>query len=172
MISVNISRKFINMVNLWPKNWADQAKTGSHRGTGAPATNYSPARRAWRRHKSWRSLAQFFSLFFGVKSWAAANGWYRWHQLVQAHLNTAFKGGICQQNMSFNMYTAISKLQQSPTWKDSHAKCFILTNSTAKRSPGAMNRGEIWERVSNACFCHLPLCFHLKFYTSIKLILY
>ena len=71
-----------------------------------------------------------FSFFFGVESWAAA------------HRNTAFNGGICQQNMHFNMYTTISKPQEGSTCKDSHAKCFITTNSTVKLSPGAMNRSE------------------------------
>ena len=50
--------------------------------------------------------------------------------------------GICQQNIHFNMYTTISKPQEGSTRKDSHAKCFITTNSTAKLSPGAVNRGE------------------------------
>ena len=109
---------------------------------------------------------------FGVESWAAAHGRYRWHQVAWAHRNTAFNGGICQQNMHFNMYTTISKPQEGSTCKDSHAKCFMATNSTVKLSPGAMNRSELWERVSNACFSHLPLCFHLKLYTSIKRIFY
>ena len=54
-----------------------------------------------------------------------------------------FNGGICQQNMYLNMYTTISKLQESPTCKDSNAKCFIMTNLTAKLSPGVVNRGEL-----------------------------
>ena len=45
------------------------------------------------------------------------------------------------------MYTTTSKQQESCTFKDSHPKCFItikiLTNSTAKLSPGAMNRGDV-----------------------------
>ena len=129
-----------------------------------------PARRAWRSYK-FASL-DFSGVFFGVRSWAAAHGWYCWHQVAWAHLNTAFNGGICQQNMYFNIYTTKSKPQEGSTCKDSHAKCFITTNSIAKLWPGAMNRGELWECVSNACFCHLPLCFHLKFYTSIKPIFY
>ena len=127
-----------------------------------------PARRAWRSYK----FASLDFSFFGVRSWAAVHGGYRWHQVVWAYLNTAFNGGICQQNMYFNMYTTKSKPQEGSTCKDCHAKCFISTNSTSKLWPGAMNRGELWECVSNACFCHLPLCFHLKFYTSIKPILY
>ena len=58
-------------------------------------------------------------------------------------LNTAFDGGICQQNMSFNMYTTKSKPREGSTCKDCHAKCFITKNSTAKLWPGAMNRGEL-----------------------------
>ena len=89
--------------------------------------------------------ACFFSVFFffGVETGAAAHGRYRWHQIAWAHINTAFNGGICQQNMHFNMYTTISKPQEGPTCKDSHAKCLITTNSPAKLSPGAVNRGEL-----------------------------
>ena len=47
--------------------------------------------------------------------------------------------------MHFNMYTTIYKPQdlEGSTCKDSHAKCFITTNSTAKLWPGAVNRGEL-----------------------------
>ena len=44
-----------------------------------------------------------FSFFFGVETGAAAHGRYRWHQIASAHLNTAFNGGICQQNMHFKV---------------------------------------------------------------------
>jgi hypothetical protein len=66
------------------------------------------------------------------------------------------------------MYTTTSKQQEGCTFKNSHAKCFITTKSIAKLSPGAMNRGE----VLRLCFHHFLLCFHLNFYTSIKLIFY
>ena len=48
------------------------------------------------------------------------------------------------------MYTTTSKQEEGCTFKDSHPKCFItiLTNSTAKLSPGAVNRGD----VLTACF--------------------
>ena len=46
------------------------------------------------------------------------------------------------------MYTATSKQQEGCTFKDSHPKCFITTNSTALLSPGALNRGD----VLTACF--------------------
>ena len=87
----------------------------------------------------------YFSVFFffGVESWGAVYGRYRWHQVAWAHRNTAFNGGICQQNMYFNMYTTICKPQEGSTCKDSHAKCFITTTSTAKLSPGAVNRSEL-----------------------------
>ena len=39
---------------------------------------------------------------------------------------------ICQQNTHFNMYARTSKPQEGFTCKDSHAKCFKTTNSTAK----------------------------------------
>ena len=93
-----------------------------------------------------------FLFFFGVESWTAAHGRYRWHQVAWAHRNTAFKGGICQQNMHFNMYTTISKPQEGSAYKDSHAKCFITTNSTVKLSPGAMNRSDLWAMTLRTCF--------------------
>ena len=55
------------------------------------------------------------------------------------------------------MYTTMSKLQEGSTYKDSHAKCFITTNSTAKLSPGAVNRGGMNLR---ACF----QCVFLSFF--------
>ena len=103
---------------------------------------YSACRSAWRSYK-FASL-DFSGVFFGVTSWAASHGWYCWHQIAWAHLNTAFNGGICQQNMYFNMYTTKSKPQERSTREDSHAKCFITTNFTAKLWPGAVNRGELW----------------------------
>ena len=48
-----------------------------------------------------------------------------------------------KKNMYFNMYTTISKRQEGSTCKDSHAKCFITTRSTAKLQPGAVNRSEL-----------------------------
>ena len=41
------------------------------------------------------------------------------------------------------MYTTTSKQQEGCTFKDSHPKCFITTNSIAKLSPGAVNRGDV-----------------------------
>ena len=46
------------------------------------------------------------------------------------------------------MYTTTSKQQQGCTLKDSHPKCFIMTNSTAMLSPGAVNRGDVHLKVS------------------------
>ena len=49
------------------------------------------------------------------------------------------------------MYTTTSKQEENCTFKNSHPKCFITTNfdkSTAKLSPGAVNRGD----VLTACF--------------------
>ena len=54
------------------------------------------------------------------------------------------------------MYARTSKPQEGFTCKNSHAKCFKTTNSTAKRYRGAMYRGE----VLRACFRHFLLCFH------------
>ena len=39
--------------------------------------------------------------------------------------------GICRRNTQFNMYTTTPKKQEGCTFKDSHPKCFITTNSTA-----------------------------------------
>ena len=41
------------------------------------------------------------------------------------------------------MYARTSKPQEGFTCKDSHAKCFKTTNSTAKLYRGAMYRGEV-----------------------------
>ena len=41
------------------------------------------------------------------------------------------------------MYTTTSKQQEGCTFEDSHPKCFITTNSTAKLSRGAVNRGDV-----------------------------
>ena len=54
------------------------------------------------------------------------------------------------------MYARTSKPQEGFTCKDSHAKCFKTTNSTAKLYRGAMYRGE----VLRACFRYFLLCFH------------
>ena len=58
-----------------------------------------------------------------------------------SHVNS-ISSGICHQNTQFNMYTTTSK-QQGCTFEDSHPKCFITTNSTAKLSRGAVNRGDV-----------------------------
>ena len=46
------------------------------------------------------------------------------------------------------MYTTTSKQQEGCTFEDSHPKCFITTNSTAKLSRGAVNAVMyiFWER--------------------------
>ena len=50
------------------------------------------------------------------------------------------------------VYTTTSKQQEGCTFKDSHPKCFVTTNSTAKLSPGAVNRGDVHVlRASYAC---------------------
>ena len=54
------------------------------------------------------------------------------------------------------MYGRTSKPQEGFTCKDSDAKCFKTTNSTAKLYRGTMYRGE----VLRACFRHFLLCFH------------
>ena len=44
----------------------------------------------------------------------------------------SISSGIGQQNTHFNTYAKTSKPQVGFTCKDSHAKCFKTTNSTAK----------------------------------------
>ena len=75
---------------------------------------------------------------------------------------------VCFQNTQFNMDTITSKQQEGFTFKNSHPKCFITTNFMARLSPGAVYRNEVFR----ACFRNFQLCFHLNFYTSIKLIFY
>ena len=98
-----------------------------------------------------------FSFYFGVESWVAAHGLYRCavYRLLSEPMSTrllnSISSRICRQNTQFNMYTTTSKQQEGCMFKDSHPKCFITTNfdnSTAKLSPGAVNRGD----VLTACF--------------------
>ena len=79
-----------------------------------------------------------FSFFFRVESGAAAHGCCRCARLLNS-----ISSGTCRQNTPFSMYTTTSKQQEGYTFKDSHPKCFITTNSTAKLSPGAVNRGDV-----------------------------
>ena len=76
---------------------------------------------------------------------------------IETQRLNSISSGICQQNAHFSMYSTTSKPQEGSTCKYSLPKCFITTNSTAKLSRGAVNRGEV-----------LRTCFHLNFYTSIK----
>ena len=124
-----------------------------------------PARRAWRGYKSASLNSSVF--FFGVESWVADSCVIPLCNAVRAHVTTTFKLNF-QQNTQFNMDTIASKQQEGFTFKNSHPKCFITTNSIARLSPGAVNRGEVFR----ACFRNFQLCFHLNFYTLIKLIFY
>ena len=47
------------------------------------------------------------------------------------------------QNTQFTMYITTSKQQEGCTFKDSHPKRFVTTNSTTMLSPGAVNRGDV-----------------------------
>ena len=69
----------------------------------------------------------------------SSNGWYRCALLSEPRLLNSISSGICRQNTQFNMHTTISKQQEGCTCKDSHPKCFMTTNSTAKLSPGTVN---------------------------------
>ena len=76
--------------------------------------------------------------------------------IVELNGLNSISSGICQQNTHFKKYARTSKPQEGFTCKDSHAKLFKTTNSTAKLYRGAMYRGE----VLRACFRHFLLCFH------------
>ena len=58
------------------------------------------------------------------------------------------------------MYTTTSKQQEGCTFEDSHPKCFMTTNSTAKLSRGAVNRGDVhvlrasYTRVNSNTVCN------------------
>ena len=65
------------------------------------------------------------------------------HSCLSHDFQNSISSGTCRQNTPFNMYTTTSKQQEGYTFKDSHPKCFITTNSTAKLSPGAVNRGDV-----------------------------
>ena len=96
-----------------------------------------PARRAWRSCK----FAPFLVFFPCRKS--AHRSWVTPLCIVWATTLNSISSGICHQNTQFNMYTTTSKQQEGCTFEDSHPKCFITTNSTAKLSRGAVNRGEV-----------------------------
>ena len=61
---------------------------------------------------------------------------------MSTRLLDSISTGICRQNTQFTMFTKTSKQQEGCTFKDSHPKCFITTNSTAVLSPG-VNRGDV-----------------------------
>ena len=96
-----------------------------------------PARRAWRSYK----FAPF--LFFFPCRKSAHRSWVTPLCIVWATTLNSISSGICHQNTQFNMYTTTSKQQEGCTFEDSHPKCFITTNSTAKLSRGAVNRGDV-----------------------------
>ena len=101
-----------------------------------------PARRAWRCYK----FAPF--LFFFPCRKSAHRSWVTPLCIVWATTLNSISSGICHQNTQFNMYTTTSKQQEGCTFEDSHPKCFITTNSTAKLSRGAVNAVMymFWER--------------------------
>ena len=47
------------------------------------------------------------------------------------------------QKIQLNMYVTTSKQREGCTFKYSHPKCFITTNSTAKLLLGAVNRCDV-----------------------------
>ena len=83
-----------------------------------------------------------FFLFFPCRK-SAHRSWVTPLCIVWATTLNSISSGICHQNTQFNMYTTTSKQQEGCTFEDSHPKCFITTNSTAKLSRGAVNRGDV-----------------------------
>ena len=96
-----------------------------------------PARRAWRSYK----FAPF--LFFFPCRKSAHRSWVTPLCIVWATTLNSISSWICHKNTQFNMYTTTSKQQEGCTFEDSHPKCFMTTNSTAKLSRGAVNRGDV-----------------------------
>ena len=86
--------------------------------------------------------AYLFFFFFPCRK-SAHRSWVTPLCIVWATTLNSISSGICHQNTQFNMYTTTSKQQEGCTFEDSHPKCFITTNSTAKLSRGAVNRGEV-----------------------------
>ena len=83
-----------------------------------------------------------FWFFFPCRK-SAHRSWVTPLCIVWATTLNSISSGICHQNTQFNMYTTTSKQQEGCTFEDSHPKCFITTNSTAKFSRGAVNRGDV-----------------------------
>ena len=83
-----------------------------------------------------------FCFFFPCRK-SAHRSWVTPLCIVWATTLNSISSGICHQNTQFNMYTTTSKQQEGCTFEDSHPKCFITTNSTAKLSRGAVNRGDV-----------------------------
>ena len=83
-----------------------------------------------------------FCFFFPCRK-SAHRSWVRPLCIVWATTLNSISSGICHQNTQFNMYTTTSKQQEGCTFEDSHPKCFITTNLTAKLSRGAVNRGDV-----------------------------
>ena len=63
---------------------------------------------------------------------------------MSPRLLNSISSRICLQNTQFNIDTTTSKQQEGCTFKNSHPKCFMTTNSIARLSPGAVNRGEVF----------------------------
>ena len=83
-----------------------------------------------------------FLFFFPCRK-SAHRSWVTPLCIVWVTTLNSISSGICHQNTQFNMYTTTSKQQEGCTFEDSHPKCFITTNSTAKLSRGAVNRGDV-----------------------------
>ena len=78
-----------------------------------------------------------FFFFFPCRK-SAHRSWVTPLCIVWATTLNSISSGICHQNTQFNMYTTTSKQQEGCTFEDSHPKCFITTNFTAKLSRGAV----------------------------------
>ena len=83
-----------------------------------------------------------FLVFFPCRK-SAHRSWVTPLCIVWATTLNSISSGICHQNRQFNMFTTTSKQHEGCTFEDSHPKCFIATNSTAKLSRAVVNRGDV-----------------------------
>ena len=74
-----------------------------------------------------------------------------------------------------HMASIIWRQQRPKSGTYADRPCFwrpFFPSKLNREASSRVSRGELWERVSNACICHLPLCFRLKFHISIEPILF
>ena len=118
-------------------------------------------------------MPPFLVFFFGVESWAVAHGQYRCavYRLLSEPMSTRLLNSI-----SSRIYNLTCILQHLNSKKVVRSKVLILnalsrqilTNSTAKLSPGAVNRGD----VLTACFSDIQSKMSIRMEFVIIMILF